>query len=363
MKTYFPAGGLPTQKRFRLLQAAAALVTVAFSVFSLTAHAQPGEAWVLKSRNPYIRKITRQYRDLNYEAALAQLPGAQKYSGNTERERLWLDLMAGVLHHGLRQYEEAEAAFLRAFERAPGASLPIPDPSQMLEQRFETARNTYIQSRSTRIRELPAGLTGASSNLARMALIDRIRALDVLATSWANGPLPRPVSNELRTLHDQLREADSPEELQDISSRIDSWNRLFSTNNLKAVNELTAMPVPSRPGAPALSLYVPVPGIPPPPRVRSGGPPRGVLSPSLLHERLRQMEAWLIRKSKEGTTPQLRELLHRLHELRTDLEAADTSHERMGVAIALDRQERQMSTTTGWRIQGSAVRAIALHSE
>jgi hypothetical protein len=363
MKTLSPAGGHITQRRYRLPETAAALVAVTIGVFALTARAQSSESMRLKSRNPYIRKIERQYNDLNYEAALAQIPQARKYSGNTDREYLWLELMEGILYHGLKQYDQTDMVFMRVFERAPDALLPIPNPSQTLKQRFEALKKAFLQTRSTQASGTPEDST-APANISKMALLAKLRELEALLLNWADGPLPGPVNDALRKLFDETVEADSPEERQAIASRIDAWIKAINNNDVKGVEELAAPPAPPEPGLPARSISITASDA-----STSSAPVsvidllRRALSPAVLNDRLRRMREWLVIKSEEGATPQLSNLRTQLNEHFHALEAADTSHKRMRVAINLDKLEYQLSIATGWRIQGSIVRAITIDSK
>ncbi|HEX5752830.1 MAG TPA: kelch repeat-containing protein [Archangium sp.] len=92
------------------------------------------------TKNPHIRKAARLYDELEYEASLKSLREAETFAGNGPEETLWMVLMKGILHHSLRNDQEADEAFALALTQRPSAQLPVPLPSQTLQERFERVR-------------------------------------------------------------------------------------------------------------------------------------------------------------------------------------------------------------------------------
>lgn len=108
----------------------------------------PYVALIPATKNSQLSKIASLYENLEYEKALALMAMAERHPANRMQERLWLELMKGVLHHGLRKGDaKADAAFLRALEQSPYSPLPILKPSQTLHERFEMLRGQLLQQR------------------------------------------------------------------------------------------------------------------------------------------------------------------------------------------------------------------------
>lgn len=153
----------------RLRPAISVLAFLAFCLFAMEASAQSGNtpatknsqlskegslnvALVPSTTNPQFNKIASLYDALEYEKALALIPKAERHPTNRLQERLWLELMKGVLHHGLREPAKADTAFMRALEQSPSALLPILTASQTLHERFEMLRGQALQERELKQR-------------------------------------------------------------------------------------------------------------------------------------------------------------------------------------------------------------------
>lgn len=330
---------------------------MALSIFTLSAQAQTARAPATK--NTHLRKIAQHYNKLNYEMAIELLPKAVTSAGKKEQEHLWLDLMSGVLHYSIQDTAASEAAFKRAFERAPGAKLPIKDPSQTLIQRFEEIRKAHEQER--KVKQSPPPTAAAPvlpRTISKWGLVAKLRELEAEVDKWANGPVPKPLTDAFRSIYDQAAKAQSPEERRAIASAIDRWIELFRAGDVEGVNDLAADTVPVKGNAPEQAM------------TRSSDEPktgpeqlRRAISPGVLHERVRRMREWLVGKSEAGNAPQALKLLEQLNEHLRTLEASTTAHERMLIAINLDVFEVQMSTQLDWRIQGSNPQVIAIESE
>lgn len=124
-----------------------ALTSLAFTLLTSEAAAQGVN--VPETKNPHLRKIARLYDALEYEAALNLSLKADRHPANKAQERLWLELMKGVLHHSLRHESKADAAFRKALEQSPYTSLPVLSPSQTLYERFSTLRDEVLRARSS----------------------------------------------------------------------------------------------------------------------------------------------------------------------------------------------------------------------
>ncbi|NMO18046.1 hypothetical protein HPC49_10155 [Pyxidicoccus fallax] len=342
------------------------LIVMALSGCALTAHAAGAETTFPKSPNRFIPRIARQYDALEFEAAIEMLPRAERFTSNTDRERLWLDLMKGVLHYRLSQGKPngpqsedariAEAAFRRALERAPDAILPIRNPSQTLTQYFEELRAAYRQQLPVQQTASPEEPPPPPANISKEDLAKKLRKMESAAYEWAGGRLPPPVSAAFRDLYDQALVANSPKEKQTVAGEIDTWMRVLTDKDTRGVNSLTPTPVAPQP-VHARSNHL------------SDEVPRSTfdlmlksLTVYVLTQRVRGMKQWLIIQSEEGYSRQLVDLLNRVSEQHLELETAETSHERMGIAITLDRIEGQMFIHTGWRIRGSDPRPISFAS-
>ncbi|WP_164013767.1 hypothetical protein [Pyxidicoccus trucidator] len=331
---------------------------MALSVFTLTAHAQSVKPPATK--NPHFRSIARHYnKTLDYEAAVELLPKARAYSGNKNQEHLWLDLMSGVLHYSLKDTAASEAAFKSAFDRAPDAPLPIKNPSQTLVQRFEELRKAHALERASKQSPSPQSATPSPPKpISKIGLLAKLRELEAHAQAWARGPLPAPLAAAFRSIYDQAVQAHTPSERIALGKTIDTWIRLFKSGDAKGVNDLAEETAPVKHNTPA----------PATPDLHSGSetgfdPLRRAISADVLHERVRRMREWLVVKSERASTPQVLKLLTRLNELLSSLEASETAHERMLIAINLDVLEVQMSIHLGWQIQGSDPKVITLESE
>nr|AXM42935.1 hypothetical protein [Pyxidicoccus fallax] len=343
------------------------LLAMALNACALTAHAAGGEVSFPKSRNGWIPRIARQYNSLEFEAALDLLRDAERPTTNTDQDRLWLDLMKGVLHYSLSQGKAngpqsedariAEAAFRRVLERAPDAALPIRNPSQALTQYFEELRAAYRQQIPVQETVAPAEPPPPPANISKEELAEKLRKMEAAAYEWAGGRLPLPVSEAFRALYEQALVAESPEEKQAVANAIDTWMKVLTSNDTKGVNELTPSPVSPKPTAHAHATHL------------SDAVPRSTfdlmlksLTVYVLSQRVSGMRQWLIKQSEEGYSRQLVDLLNQVSEQHLELETAETSHERMGIAITLDRIEGQMFIHTGWRIRGSDPRPIPFAS-
>src|SRR5688572_29018668 len=78
-----------------------------------------------KADNPYLRKVASLYDLGEAQASLEALRQAERHPGNSAEVQLWLELMRGVLHHGLSQVPQSEEAFRRALSRNITAKLPV----------------------------------------------------------------------------------------------------------------------------------------------------------------------------------------------------------------------------------------------
>ncbi|MFP2904833.1 hypothetical protein ACLESD_07220 [Pyxidicoccus sp. 3LFB2] len=331
---------------------------MALSVFTLTARAQ--SVRIPKTKNPHFKTIARHYsKTLEYEAAIALLPEARAYSGNKEQEHVWLDLMSGVLHYSLNDTAASEAAFRSAFDRKPDAPLPIKDPSQTLVQRFEELRKAHAQELASR--QAPPAQAAAPAPrkpISKLGLLGKLRELEKAAKKWGNGPLPTPLNDAFRGIFDQAVQAQSPEERDALGKTIDTWIALFEAGDSQGVNTLAEESLPARRDA-----KEPAPSELEPDSETGFDPLRRAISADVLHERVRRMREWLVVKSETGSTPQVLKYLNQVNELLSSLEASETAHERMLIAINLDVLEVQMSIHLGWKLQGSNPTAIPLEGK
>jgi tetratricopeptide (TPR) repeat protein len=124
------------------------LVLTALALMLFMSEAAAQGVSVPETKNPHLRKIARMYDALEYEAALDLAMKADRHPANRAQERLWLDLMKGVLYHSLHDEAKADAAFSRALEQFPHTHLPLLQPSQTLHERFNTLRGEVLRARS-----------------------------------------------------------------------------------------------------------------------------------------------------------------------------------------------------------------------
>ncbi len=153
-----------------------------------------------QTNNPSIRQAAHLYDELEYEKALQALDAAEAFEGNGPEERLWLDLMRGVIHHGLQNDPEADAALRKALSRNPAAQLPVPLPSQTLQDRFERLRGEVREALAqavareappaeppTRLWSLMVGLR-AEAEVRHSALVPSVSAELAHAPGTGSGP-------------------------------------------------------------------------------------------------------------------------------------------------------------------------------
>lgn len=117
-----------------------------------------GQVNAPRSKNPLIRRIKRLYELGEYEKAIIRTRPALEWSGNGLEERVWLELMMGVLHVKLGDEDSnALSAYTRALELNPSAELPVKGPGRVKEL-FEQARNELAEKTKAKLAELPAPL-------------------------------------------------------------------------------------------------------------------------------------------------------------------------------------------------------------
>jgi hypothetical protein len=124
------------------------LASLLFWLSGTASGSEPAHTAVPRTKNPHFRNIARLYDSLEYEAALESLRKAEAFPGNGPRELIWLDLMKGILHHGLKQSQEADDAFRSALAKDSSTQLPITEPSRTLRERFEQLRQEALQARA-----------------------------------------------------------------------------------------------------------------------------------------------------------------------------------------------------------------------
>jgi hypothetical protein len=344
------------QRSTVLPRSAIILITMALSVFALTAQAKTAILPVTKS--PHLQEIARHYKKLNYEAAIELLPKAATRAGNKAPVLLWLDLMEGVLHHGIKDGSAADVAFKRALERKPDATLPIKDPSQTLVARFEALRKAHLQELEAKKQPPPPTPAPAPAKISQWGLLAKLRELETAAEKWAKGPLPPRISAAFRSIYEQASKAQTPEERLALAKIIDVWISVFQSGDAAEVNYLADETAPARhegPGQQPTSVSL---GL-----ETKRSALRRAISADVLHERIRHMREWLIIKSDKESLPKVQVLLSQLNDLHSELETSETAHERMLIAIRLDVLEVQMSHQLGWHIQGSTPTPLAIDKE
>lgn len=112
------------------------------------------------TQNPYIHAIASLYEQSKYEEALSRVEKALESSPNETHDKVWLNLMKGVL-----QVETASGVALESFKEAlkldPNAQLPV-KPSRRLRKLFEQARSTAALPTEQQIREAEAPVAAPS---------------------------------------------------------------------------------------------------------------------------------------------------------------------------------------------------------
>lgn len=98
--------------------------------------------WVTEAAegNPHLQTALRRYDDLEYEKALRALEKARQWLGSTVEEKVYIELLEGVLDFELQQHARGKDAFLRALALNPDAKLPL-RVSPKVVQALEEARN------------------------------------------------------------------------------------------------------------------------------------------------------------------------------------------------------------------------------
>ncbi|XXF75681.1 hypothetical protein P2318_21780 [Myxococcaceae bacterium GXIMD 01537] len=331
------------------------------------------------TKNPHLRKIASLYETLDYEDALRLVPKAAKHPGNKEQEHLWLELMTGVLLYGLNDTIRSDAAFVRALEKAPYTSLPLLNPSQTLYQRFDGIRRSVLQARdlkqearipqatpsaieapatapldATTVPTEPASIPSEPARLESIVhqhvdaapgvivsadeLAEMLRALATRAARWDGTPSAPALTLSIENLQRQIRTAATPIERKELAATIDSWFVLLAADKQARVLPPKAEPRPD---------------------AADGSPLFHAISREVLEKRSSLMFAWLLAQAEPPSQAQLSELLGDIIQVHRLNVGSETSHERMQLAIRLDRIELRMHRTLGWYIQGSAVRSAA----
>lgn len=101
-----------------------------------------------RTKNPHLKTIASLYDNLEYEEALKVLGEAERYPNNGPGDVLWLELMCGVLHHHLRNDQQADAALRRALEQQPYTTLPLKQPSESLRMRFIRLQREVLKTKA-----------------------------------------------------------------------------------------------------------------------------------------------------------------------------------------------------------------------
>ncbi|HYO52187.1 MAG TPA: kelch repeat-containing protein [Archangium sp.] len=154
----------PWRQGLRVLLPLLVLATVLGSAGREALAGPLDRAFYPSTKNPHIRQAARLYDELEYEAALESLREAEVFAGNGPEETLWLALMKGILHHSLRNDQAADEAFELALTQRPSAQLPVPLPSQTLQERFERVRRKL---RAARVSEPSSTQLAAQQSPAR----------------------------------------------------------------------------------------------------------------------------------------------------------------------------------------------------
>lgn len=137
------------------------------------------------TKNIFIQKVASFYEMLEYEAALKLIPNAESTSKN-DAERLWVELMKGVLYYSVNDTKNSDAAFLRALKQSPFTALPLQSPSQTMYEQFEKLRAQVRSPQQSSTQAVPAG----DPVLSKEALLRRLSDLEARARKATNGSPP-----------------------------------------------------------------------------------------------------------------------------------------------------------------------------
>lgn len=155
------------------------------------------------TKNPHILKIASLYNKLEYEAALAVFPKAELAASKSDSERLWLELMKGVLYYSLHDLRNSDAAFLRALGEAPFSTLPLQTPSQTLFERFESLRS---QVRAPKQVSKPDS-SAEDSSLSKDNLQRRLGSLESRVSKASNGNPPSAYADAFARTRKQIMDS------------------------------------------------------------------------------------------------------------------------------------------------------------
>jgi hypothetical protein len=226
-----------------------ALMSLGFLLFASEAAAQ--EVSVPETKNPHLRKIARLYDALEYEAALALAVKADRHPANKAQERLWLELMKGVLHYSLHDDAKADASFLKALEQHPYTSLPILSPSQTLHERFNTLRNEVLRARSNSKTTVTA--TPSQLQLTPPILPSLLNQQEV----QQQHPQPQPTPSQ-REIDEREAKRLSPQKPAEDGTQAFAKDALSQDSLLNRVNEmekLWRLPVSGEPSPKLVKLF------------------------------------------------------------------------------------------------------------
>nr|QKW93734.1 hypothetical protein [Vitiosangium cumulatum] len=142
-----------------------------------------------KTKNACIRKVARLSSTQKYEEALSELITPECNDGLGDEDRLWVELMQGVLHQSLEQTAQAEDAFCRALQLEPLASLPISKPPAEMDALFEKLRVDCPE-------RVKAQEEKAKAEAEAKAAAEKAAAEAAAAPPPAAEPPPQPVDSE-----------------------------------------------------------------------------------------------------------------------------------------------------------------------